>query len=53
MKEIDEKFRMLQQEKAQLEQRISDITVEIFRLQGETRLLKRLEAEEKAGEKKK
>lgn len=47
LKEIDEKFRMLQQEKGQLEKRISDITVEIFRLQGESRLLKRQEAEEK------
>lgn len=47
LKEIDEKFRMLQQEKGQLEKRISDITVEIFRLQGESRLLKRQETEEK------
>ena len=38
---------MLQQEKGQLEKRISDITVEIFRLQGESRLLKRQETEEK------
>ena len=48
LKEIDGKFSMLQQEKAQLEKRISDITVEIFRLQGEVRVLKRQEVEERA-----
>ena len=51
LKEIDGKFSMLRQEKSQLEKRISDITVEIFRLQGEVRVLKRQEAEEKAKEK--
>ncbi len=48
LKEIDGKFSMLQGEKAQLEKRISDITVEIFRLQGEVRVLKRQDVEEKA-----
>ena len=48
LEEIDKKFNMLQQEKAQLENRISDITVEMFRLQGEVRILNRWEAEEKA-----
>jgi DNA repair exonuclease SbcCD ATPase subunit len=56
LKEIDGKFSMLQREKTQLEKRISEITVEIFRLQGEVRVLKRQEAEErteKKGEEKK
>jgi len=47
LKEIDEKFSTLHQEKTQLEKRISDITVEIFRLQGEARLLEKLEGEKK------
>ena len=42
---------MLQREKAQFEKRISDITVEIFRLQGEVRVLKRQDAEERAKKK--
>ena len=53
LEEIDGKFSMLQQEKSQLEKRISDITVEIFRLQGEVRVLKRQEAEKKKKEEKK
>ena len=53
LKQIDGKFNMLQQEKSQLEKRISDITVEIFRLQGEVRVLKRQEADEKVREKEK
>ncbi len=52
LKEIDGKFSMLQREKAQLEKRISDIVVEIYRLQGEVRLLERQEAEEKKDKKK-
>jgi len=52
LKEIDKKFNTLYQEKTQLEKRISDITVEIFRLQGEVRVLKRQEAEEEAKKKK-
>ncbi len=51
LNEIDGKFSMLQREKAQLEKRISDITVEIFRLQGEVRVLKRQEVEEKSKKK--
>lgn len=51
LKEITEKFNALQREKAQLEQRISDIVREIYRLQGEDRLLKQLEAEEKTKKK--
>jgi len=47
LKEIDKKFNTLYQEKTQLEKRISDITVEIFRLQGEARILKKLEGEKK------
>ena len=51
LKEVDKMFGLLQREKAQLEKRISDITVEIFRLQGEARVLKRQDAEEKANKK--